>query len=76
MLHMYNTKVNHAPVAQWIERIGSNDRVGGSNPSGSANPGNFDFEAILRLINHYVSLIHYYEQFLNLKWFQVQVGTE
>lgn len=24
-----------APVAQWIEQLGSNESVGGSNPSGS-----------------------------------------
>ena len=24
-----------APVAQWIEQVGSNDLVGGSSPSGS-----------------------------------------
>ena len=27
----------HAPVAQWIEHLASNQGVGGSNPSGRAN---------------------------------------
>lgn len=36
LLDYWLLQIELAPIAQWIERIGSNDRVGGSNPSGSA----------------------------------------
>ena len=35
--------MNFVPVAQWIERLASNQEVAGSTPAGDASNGNLNF---------------------------------